>query len=98
MNYEEFVGSLNGPCIVDFWAEWCHPCKTFSPIFDKVSKTFTEVNFIKINVDENQELCDELGIMSIPTIQFYQHGALFDEANSFSNEKDFSDFIEKNVD
>lgn len=97
MDYEEFVNSLNDACVVDFWAEWCPPCKAFAPIFDRVSKNFDDINFIKINVDESQKLCDELGIMSIPTVQFYFHGSLSDEANSFSNEKEFTDFIENNI-
>lgn len=97
MDYEEFIDSLDGTCVVDFWAEWCHPCKSFSPIFDKVSKTFTDINFVKINIDENVKLCQELGIMSIPTLQFYINGALLDETNDVSNEKDFTYFIENNI-
>jgi len=99
MNYEEFIDSLDGDCVVDFWAEWCPPCKAFSPIFNKVSEdsTFKDIAFIKINVDDNNELCQELGIMSIPTLQFYTNGTMLDETNNASNEQDFVDFIKNNI-
>ncbi len=58
----------NSMLIIDFWAPWCGPCRSFGPIFEKVSKNHTNVLFAKINVDEEQELAAAFGVRSIPTV------------------------------
>ena len=61
-NFEQEVVDSDKPVVLDFWATWCGPCKSFSPIFDKVSTSNTDVKFVKINVDEEKELAAQFGI------------------------------------
>ena len=65
------------PVLIDFYADWCGPCKTFSPIVEQLKDDLgDEVRVIKINVDKNQALSSKLGIRSIPTIMIYKKGKL----------------------
>lgn len=76
--------------IVDFYAEWCGPCKVLGPILDKVASEKPEVNVIKVNVDENQELSTEFGIRSIPAVFIFKSGEL---AEKFVGAKSKEDII-----
>lgn len=68
---EDFNSIINSNEIVfvDFWAKWCAPCRAFGPIYEKVSDNHPEITFIKIDIDENQQIAQEAGIRSIPTIK-----------------------------
>ena len=63
-----------GISIIDFWAEWCGPCKAIAPTFEALSEEFKEVKFFKMNVDENQQIPSEFGIRSIPTFIAFKNG------------------------
>ena len=58
----------NDMVIIDFWAPWCAPCKTFAPVFEAASETYTGVYFAMVNSEEEQELAESFGIRSIPTL------------------------------
>lgn len=60
--------------VLDFWAEWCHPCMNFKPIFEKVAEDFPNVAFGKVNIEDDHELAKEFGVMSIPTLLFFKAG------------------------
>ncbi|UZQ31236.1 MAG: thioredoxin [Spiroplasma phoeniceum] len=60
--------------LVDFYADWCGPCKMIAPIINELAKTLSDVNFIKVNVDVLQDLAQHYGILSIPTLITFQNG------------------------
>jgi thioredoxin 1 len=74
MNVEEFNELVKeGTTIVDFWAEWCGPCKMIGPVLEEISKE-QNVNLLKINVDEHKELSSAFNLTSIPVIMLYVNG------------------------
>ncbi|MEM3478000.1 MAG: thioredoxin [Archaeoglobaceae archaeon] len=72
----EFLSAIQSDklVVVDFYADWCMPCRFLSPVLEKLSRQFKNVEFYKINVDENQELAFEYGISSIPTVLLFRKG------------------------
>ena len=77
--FEEEVKNSDIPVVVDFWAEWCGPCKTLSPILEELSDEMkNEINVVKINLDENQDLAMKYSIRSIPTLLLFKEGNLID--------------------
>lgn len=73
--FEEAVTS-GGITFVDFWAEWCGPCKMFGPIFEKASDAHPDIRFAKVDTEAEQQLGGSLGIQSIPTIMAFRDGVL----------------------
>lgn len=73
--FEETVMS-DGITLVDFWAEWCGPCKMFGPIFEKAAEAHTDIRFAKVDTENNQELAGGMGIQSIPTIMAFRDGVM----------------------
>jgi thioredoxin 1 len=77
--FEAEVLKSNVPVVVDFYADWCGPCRIVSPIIEQLSREFAgKAKFVKVNTDENQELAAKYGIMSIPTIMFFSGGKVKD--------------------
>ena len=77
-NFTETVGS-NKPVLVDYWAEWCGPCKMVAPILEEVASDMSDKLTVgKVDVDENQELAAQLNIMSIPTLVLFKDGEVVD--------------------
>lgn len=67
------------PVVVDFYADWCGPCRMVSPVIEKLSQDYAgKVKFVKVNTDDNQELASQFGIMSIPTVMFFTKGKVED--------------------
>jgi thioredoxin 1 len=75
-DFDEQVIKGNGLILVDFWAEWCGPCRMIAPILDELAGEYEgQVTIAKLNVDENREAAARFGIRSIPTILFFKNGA-----------------------
>ncbi|PWJ51487.1 thioredoxin [Faecalicatena contorta] len=73
-NFEQEVMQSDKPVLVDFYADWCGPCKTMSPIVEEISKEKTDAKVCKLNIDEEMEIAQKYGVMSIPTFIVFKDG------------------------
>jgi thioredoxin 1 len=78
-SFEQEVLKSDLPVLVDYWAEWCGPCKMIAPILDEVARDYGErVRVVKVNVDENQSVPAKYGIRGIPTLMLFRNGEVVD--------------------
>ena len=82
-DFEAAITADNSFVLVDFWAEWCGPCRQFGPIFERVSEKHPDITFAKVDTDAEQELSAMAGIKSIPTLMMFRDGVLlFNQAGA----------------
>jgi thioredoxin 1 len=74
VTFDEVVGSSDKPVLVDFWAEWCGPCKMIGPILEEIATEQDGITIAKVNVDENPEIARRFEVMSIPTLIMFKDG------------------------
>lgn len=96
--FEDEVINSTIPVIVDFWAEWCGPCKTLGPIFEKVAEKYSgKVKFLKLDVDENQITPPKFGVRGIPTLILFKDGQVKATQVGLVNEAGLGQFIDKHI-
>ncbi len=82
-----------GKVLVDFYAEWCGPCKMLSPVLEKFSELRTDVKVVKVDIDSNQDLAREYGIMSVPTILLFNNGEEVSKKSGFMPLEKLEEFV-----
>ncbi len=79
-NFQKEVLESERTVLLDFWASWCGPCKSVSPIIDEIAKENPEIKVCKVNIDEEPELAEQFNIMSIPTLLILKDGKVINQS------------------
>jgi len=97
INEEEFKNEVlanEGVCVVDFFAEWCPPCKMLSPEFEKVSEGYENIKFFKVDTDKNMELATKYKIELVPTVIFFKNGQEVKRESGYITKEELKQMIE----
>lgn len=94
--FQQRVLQAEHPVVVDFFADWCGPCKMLAPVLEQLERDNDDVEFFKINIDENPEIAEQYEVMSIPNVGFFKGGKLVDRSVGYRTADDMQAFIDAN--
>ena len=96
--WQNDVMNSDKPVFVDFWAEWCGPCRMVSPTVEEVSKEYEgKVNFVKVDVDQNNELASKYNVFSIPTLAIFRDGKVIAQTAGAASKESIKTYIDKHL-
>ncbi len=94
-SFSKVISSENKTILIDFWAPWCGPCKALTPILEDIAnEKGDQVGVYKVNVDENTDLAQEHGVLSIPTLLLYKNGSLSDTIVGLKSKEELIQLID----
>ena len=98
-NFVDEVLNSKVPVLVDFWAEWCGPCRMLAPTIDELAKEYDQqkIKICKLNVDENPKIAAKYGIMAIPTIIIFKDGKPVEQITGVRNKKEYINLINQYI-
>ncbi len=97
-NFEEEVLNSDQPVLVDYWAEWCGPCKALTPVLEEVAPEYAgKIKIAKMNIDENPSTPVKYGIRSIPTLMIFKNGSVENMKLGSMSKAQLSEFIDENL-
>jgi thioredoxin 1 len=97
-SFETDVLQSDKPALVDFWAEWCGPCKMIAPLLDEAASEYSDkMSVVKLNVDESPNIAQKFGIRSIPTLMLFKDGAVQAQKLGAMSKSQLTEFLDTNL-